>query len=148
MNEASAPDWIFFLPPLWIGGWIAASIFYRRIHGKPIFPRAPDGAIYREGLASGVNTSHWLGRIGWASRCLIVAVTNRELVITPFFPFNLLFLPEIYGLEIRTPVSSVRSVEARPWFFRDSLIVGFEDGSSVRLILRDPDEFRRALGRL
>lgn len=147
MNEASVPDWFFFFPLLWIAGWIAASVIYRRIHGKPIFPGAPEGAVYKERSASGSNNGHWLRRIGGANRCLIVAVTGRELVVTPFFPFNLLFLPEIYGLEIRTPLSRIRKVEEHRWFFRDSVVVEFDDGQSMRLILRDPAAFKRALGR-
>lgn len=146
MSEARGIDWFFFFPFLWIGGWIAASVIYRRIHGKPIFPRAPEGAIYKERMASGANTGHWLGRIGGANRCLIVAVTGRELVVTPYFPFNLMFLPEIYGLEVRTPLSRIRKVEDRRWFFRDSVVVEFDEGQGMRLILRDPAAFKRALG--
>jgi hypothetical protein len=147
LTTADVPAWVFFLPPLWIGGWITASILYRRNHGKPIVPKMPDGALYRERMASGANNSHWIGRIGGASGCLIVAVTSRELVITPYFPFNLMFLPEIYGLEVREPVSGIRAIEARRSFFRDTLIVHFSDGRSFRLFLRDPDAFRQALRR-
>ena len=146
MNEAAVPAWIFLLPPLWIGGWITASILYRRSRGKPIFPRTPDGALYSERMASGANNSHWLGRIGGASRCLILSVTSRrDLIITPYFPVNLMFLPEIYGLEVRAPVSSIREIKAQRWFFMESLVIDLGDGRSFRLFLRDPVAFRQAL---
>jgi len=138
-------DWPFVFALFWIGGWIAASIIYRRINGKSVFPRSPLGAVFRERMASGWNDGSWIGRIGGASRCLLVAVTDREIVITPFFPFNLMFLPEIYGLEIRTSLSQIRRVEERRWFFRDSIIVDMGNGQRFGLILRDPEAFKAAL---
>jgi len=147
VNEAPELAWVVFFPFLWIAGWITASIIYRRIHDKPIFPRTPESALFVERAASGVNDSHWLGRIGHANRCLIVAVTGHELVVTPFFPFNLMFLPEIYGLEIRIPVSRIRRVGEWSGILRDFIVVEFDDGRSFRLVLRNPRAFRKALGR-
>lgn len=110
MTLAVPEDWFVFFPLIWIGGWIAASVVYRRIHDKPLWPRSPADARYRELGASGVNDTHPLGKLGGASRCLLVTVNARELRVTPFFPFNLMFLPEIYGLELLAPISSIRRV--------------------------------------
>ena len=145
MSLSPPPDWFFFLPLLWIGGWITASVVYRRNAGKPIIPRQPDRARYKEGQASGWNDGSWVGRLGGANRCLMVSVTDRELVVTPFFPFNLMFLPEIYGLEFRVPLTSIRQVEDRRSFFRAAVVVHLPDGKRFGLFLRDSDAFRQAL---
>lgn len=147
MNGTEPPDWLFYLPLLCIGGWVAISIAYRRSAGKPVFPRQPSGAIYKESQASGWNDGSWIGRIGGANRCLLLAVTDRELVVTPFFPFNLMFLPEIYGLEVRVPLTRIRRVEDRRRLFRNAVIVDLGDGKRFGLILRDPVGFKRALER-
>lgn len=147
MTDPVIPDWFLFLPFLWLPLLIAASVVYRRIHDKPIFPRLPADALYRESGASGVNNTHLLGKLGGAGRCLMVAVTRRNLLVTPFFPFNLIFLPEIYGLELRTPISAVRRVSDARWGFRDCILIELDDGRSFKLVLKDAAAFRQALGK-
>ena len=69
--------------------------------------------------------------------------------IHPFPPFNWLFLPEIYGLEYRVPLTNVRSAELRKRFFRSSVDVVLqadEGETKVSLFLAYPDEFLKALG--
>jgi len=140
-------DWFVFFPLVWIGGWIAASVVYRRIHNKPLVPRSPADARYREVGASGVNDTHLLGWLGGANRCLLVVVTPRELRVSPFFPFNLMFVPEIYGLELRTSISSIRRVGEGQWGFRSCLTIEVDDGRRFKLVLKDPAAFRHALGK-
>ena len=148
MSESLAPDWAIYFPLLWIGGWITASVIFRRIHGRPILPRMPSGARYSERMASGWDDGNWLRRLGGANRCLMVAITERELIVTPFFPFNLLFLPEIYGLELRVPLASIRNVEPGRRLFRDCMIVETTEGRRLGLILRNPQAFMFAARRL
>ncbi|PSJ36509.1 hypothetical protein [Allosphingosinicella deserti] len=87
----------------WIVAVVASSIIYRRMVKKPIIPKMPADPIYGEGRASG----------GMASRCLIVAVTDDALLVGPRFPFNLMFLPEVWGMEYNIPVSDVAEVRTK-----------------------------------
>ncbi len=141
--------WFMVFPVLWIAGWITASILYRRQRGKPIFPRIPADAIFKERTASGYSLRNFLMRFGGASNCLLVAVTERELIVTPFFPFNLLFLPELYGLEYRAPNSSVQITRsgggfAGRWIQLEIARVN-DDPLRFALRLRKPDAFIAAL---
>jgi hypothetical protein len=135
---------------LWIGGWVWASAAYRRSRGKPIVFTGVEGAAYVETTASGHSHRTWYTRLGGANRLLVVAVAGRRLIIRPRFPFNLLFLPEIYGLEYEVPVDQITSVQPRKGRlgqvdvqFRDAT----NDVQSVTLYLRDPDRFIESLGK-
>jgi len=144
MSGAEPPTWLFLLPFAWIAGCVGASILYRRAAGKPVIPHLPPATRFRERGASGWNDSHWLGQLGGANGCLLVAVTDRELIVTPFFPFNLMFLPEILGLEARAPLTRIRAIEDKRRFFRRSLVVDLGDGQRIGLILRNPGGFLAA----
>lgn len=145
MSGVEPPTWFFLFPILWVAGCVGASILYRRSAGKPVIPRLPETTRFKERGASGWNDSTWIGQLGGAGNCLLVAVTDHELIVTPFFPFNLLFLPEIYGLEIHAPLARVRTIEDRRRFFRRSLIVDLGDGQRFGLILHKPDAFLAAM---
>jgi hypothetical protein len=79
-----------------------------------------------------------------------VQVTDDELDIHPFPPFNWLFLPEIYGLEYRVPLTSVRSADLRKGLFGktvDVVMTTAERGDEkVTLYLAYPEDFLTALG--
>jgi len=140
---------VFWIPLLWIAGWLAASLFYRKLRGKPIFYARLPNTRFRQTNASGRSHRHWFTRLGGANGCLVVQVTETELDIHPFPPFNWLFLPEIYGLEYRVPLTNVRSAELRKRFFRSSVDVVLradEGETKVSLFLAYPDEFLKALG--
>jgi len=81
-----------------------------------------------------------------------VAVTPDYLIIQPRFPFNLMFLPEIYGLEYRIPKLNIRTVEKKGRIFGKGVEVQFihEDGGekSIRLYLKKTDEFLAAIGKV
>ncbi len=94
MDQNPFPVWFPFLAVGWIVFVIGVSIVFRRSRGKPLFPKVPVDAIYVEKSASG----------RWASNCLLVAVTQKALSVVPKFPFNLMFLPEVYGLERTIPI--------------------------------------------
>jgi hypothetical protein len=96
--DQGPPTWFAFLAPAWVAIFIALSIGYRRWSGKPIFPRIPANARFAEHWASG----------GFASNCLLVAVTDAALIVVPRFTFNLMFLPQIYGLEHVIPLRRSR----------------------------------------
>lgn len=147
MSLQEPPVWFLFLPIIWIGGVIAASIFYRRVHDKPIIPRIPKSVRFAQRMASGWNDENWFRRLGGANNCLMVAVTDRELTVTPFFPFNLMFLPEMWGLEVKVPLSRIRSVEPTRRFFTSAVRVELDDGRAMALVLREPEAFQDALRR-
>ncbi|HJW85380.1 MAG TPA: hypothetical protein VJ440_01965 [Candidatus Brocadiaceae bacterium] len=144
---------LFYVGPwLWISLWIVASIVYRRSRGKAIFPLKPKESLYYEGWASGHSNSNIFTKLGGARNCLLVAVTPDSLIIQPRFPFNLMFLPEIYGLEYRIPRLNIRAVEKKGGIFGKGVEIQFIDVSggekSVRLYLRRTDEFLTAIGKV
>jgi hypothetical protein len=123
----------------WIALIYGISIAVRRSKGKPIFPKVPEGAFYAEKWASG----------RWASNCLIVAVTDEAVTVVPRFPFNLGFLPEIYGLERTIPTASVREVRRlRSFGLLNNVAVVYDDGvqRELRLKVRNPQAFIDAVG--
>ena len=131
---------------LWIVGWVLASVFYRLSQGKPILPSGVENAIYIERFASGCSHKAWYTKLGGASRCLVVAIANGRLIVRPMFPFNLMFLPEIYGLEYEIPIEHVSRIEETAGLRRGTLIE-FRDGNGqlqqMTLLLKRPDEFAR-----
>ena len=142
----------FAVALLWLAGVIAASILFRRGRGKPIFPRVPPDAIFAERTASGASRKNLLTRIGGARNCLMVCVTPERVTIGPWFPFTLLFLPEIYDLDHSIPLSVIRGVrEKRLLFLFRTLALTFElpngQERTVELYLRRADAFLEALGR-
>ena len=132
---------------LWVGGWLIASAFYRRIKGKPVVPRAPSDAVFHENWCSGRSLRNTLTRIGGARNCLMVYVRGNELAVTPKFPFTLLFLPEVFGLDVRVPVTSITAVERAP--VGGGLRIAFAEGGPppMELKLRDESGLLRHLGK-
>ena len=134
----------------WILLWIGASIVYRKSRGKPIYPRKPDHTLFFEATGSGNSNRNLLTKLGGASNCLHVAVTKDSLIVRPMFPFNLMFLPEIYGFEYDIPRKSIRSVVEKKAFLGRITTLEFStpDGEqhSIDLRLCNTDQFLQALG--
>jgi hypothetical protein len=140
----------FALAAAWIALVIAASIVYRRIKGKPIFRPRIEHPLFLETWRSGRSLRNLVTRFGGARNCLWVAVTEDSLRVGPHFPFNLMFLPEIYGLECMIPGSAIRSVERRGGLLdADRVRVSFErvvgDVEEFEFSPRDPEAFVRAV---
>ena len=121
----------FFTSPgfgfLWIAGWLAASVVYRCSRGKPVLFFGIEGADFIERFASGRSNDTWYAKLGGASNCLVVAVAQHHLIVRPIFPFNLLFLPEIYGLEHVVPVDRIVETISVRRFLRTVVLVRFRD---------------------
>lgn len=87
--------------------------------------------------------------IGGARNCLMVAVTQESFVVRPRFPFNLLFLPEVYNLEYEVPRKSICSVKLHDGFFNKSVRIELEprpgERRSLQLWLKNRDKFLQAL---
>lgn len=137
MDQNPFPVWFPFLAIAWIVFVIGVSIVFRRRKGKPVFPAVPNEALYVDKWASG----------RWASNCLLVAVTDKALSVVPKFPFNLMFLPEIYGLERTIPVRDIREVRRlRGLGLGNNVAVDYGE-AELRLKVRNPKAFVDALAR-
>jgi hypothetical protein len=140
----------FWLPLAWLAAVATASVAYRTRRDRPIFPAVPPDALYRETFASGASRKNLWTRLGGASNCLLVGVTADELVIAPWFPFDLFFLPEIYDLEHYVPRHDVLALRSEAGLIRASTVVTLRlaDGGEreIALRLRDGQAFARALG--
>ena len=129
----------------WFTVWVGTSLVYRASRGKPLVYRRLASIQYRERSASGYSHRSWFTKLGGARSCLVVQLTDQELDIHPFVPFNWLFLPEIYDLEFRVPIRNVLSVELKNKFFAECIDIEFttSEGSrkKVSLWLRHPENF-------
>jgi hypothetical protein len=135
MDQNPFPSWFPFLAIVWIVFVIGASIVFRRNRGKPVFPTVPTGALYVDKRASG----------RWASNCLLVAITEDALSVVPKFPFNLMFLPEIYGLERTIPLPNIRDVRRLRGFGLGNNVAVDYGEAELRLKVRSPQAFLDAL---
>jgi hypothetical protein len=126
---------------------IIASIVFRTINGKN-YPVIPEQDItFTERWVSGSSQKNLLTKLGGASNCLSVTLSRNALVIRPMFPFNLMFLPEVYDLEHVVARSDIQRIEPNANSGSGSVVVEFEsDGQKKRidLKLRRRDEFLRA----
>lgn len=129
-----------FLVVVWLLGWIAGSIVFRLQRGKPIVPRLPVNALFKERAASGRSRKNFLTAIGGASNCLMVAVTADEFIVTPFFPFTLIFLPEIYGLEVRVPRAKAHVSNRAAGLFGRNVTVSIDGDAPYEMTLRLRDQ--------
>jgi hypothetical protein len=135
----------------WIVLVAIASAIYRRIKGKAIITNVPANSIFVEQWTSGRSLRSVVTRIFGARNCLLVAVTDKALIVHPHFPFSLMFFPEVYGLDWTIPRAAIRRVEIRSGMRRERTIVEFKSSRGevdrVELKLRDPESFRAALAK-
>lgn len=137
MDQTPFPDWFFFVALGWVVLVFVISAVVRRVAGKPLIPKIPENALFAERWASG----------RWASNCLLVSVTPGELTVVPKFPFNLGFLPDVYGLERRIPLSSVNYVKQTASLIGNNVVVQYDDEKrKLGLKLRNPRSFVDVLG--
>ncbi len=143
--------WVLFAAALgWVGLVVVASVVYRKAKSKPFRIVEPDHPMFMERWTSGRSLRNFVSHFGGARNCLFVAVTRSELIVRPHFPFTLFFLPEIYGLEMVVPRSSVRSVELKSGVLGSSILLSIDSSPGVsfqlELRLRAPTEFTQAMG--
>ena len=143
MIDPAAFRWFPLFAVGWIALGIAVSIAFRKKRGKQIFPNAPLDALFSERGCSGRSLDTPWARIGGARNCLLVALTPQKLTITPTFPFNLIFLPEIFGLDHSLDVSAIREVADRKGILGRHLTITYADPKvrRVELRLRHHDAF-------
>ncbi len=135
-----------------IFGWLAfvvvASVVVRKLRGKPIW-YPPANGRFVERMVSGVSHKAWYTRMARVRNALVVVVTDEHLLVRPFFPFNLMFLAEIYDLEHQIPLDRIESVEAVRRSFRPGLEVTYrrQDNTQSKLTLHlsNDEGFKAAL---
>lgn len=137
MEQVLFSPWFVWFVPAWLVFVILLSVLVRKRRGRPIIPEVPANALYAERNASG----------GMASNCLIVAVTPDALVVTPRFPFNLMFLPEIYGMEYVVPHSAISQVTGPDKSLLGNVTIALRDGRRLRLKVNDPAALIDAVNR-
>jgi hypothetical protein len=123
---------------VWLAGLVVSSLGYRLARGKPILFFSVKDAQFIERMASGQCLRPWWRRLGHADNCLVVAVARGRLIVRPIFPFTLMFLPELAGLDFEIPLERITSVSEDPGFFSTRLLVEFtrSDGVKAELALR------------
>jgi hypothetical protein len=132
----------------WTLAAVVASIIVRRRQGKPIFPTAPEGVVFTESRASGWSDG-WRA-LGGARNSLMVWIDRDRLTIMPFFPFNLMFIGAVWGLEQTIPRRDVIKVESHTGLLRRTVIVTYRRNLETRrftLVLRKGEVFVRLLNR-
>ena len=101
------------VPVLIIAGIVsllALSVAYRLYRGKPIFRPNFEQMRFLETWRSGWSHRDALTRLGVARHCLWVAITHNELWVSPHFPFNLFFIPEVFHLDFRIPGKTILEI--------------------------------------
>ena len=147
MDDQWTP-WILVGPWVWIAVILTVSIIVRRRQGRPIFPSVPKDAVFSERMASGWSDG-WRA-LGGAGNCLIVWIDRDTLTIVPFFPFNLMFVGSVWGLEQTIPRRDVIRVVRHSGILRETIIVTYQRDLDTRrftLVLRKSEVFVRLLNR-
>ena len=133
----------------WMLIWVGLSFAYRKWKHKDVIAERPADAAFLETWTSGNSNRSFLAKIGGARNCLLVAVTQDSLIVRPHFPFNLLFLPQIFDLDHVIPRTHIRSVTAKTGLFGETAEVVFsvasEDTRTIELRLRQPQQFLQAV---
>jgi hypothetical protein len=129
----------------WVVACLVASVVHRRLRGKPLVSRVPAGSVHVERWTSGRSNRSLLARLGGANNCLLVAVTPDFLVVRPHFPFTLMFLPELFALELEIPRSAITRVEHQRGLLGSTVAVRFREADGrpglVEFRLRNAAEF-------
>ena len=113
------------------------------------YPVIPERDItFTERWVSGSSQKNLLTKLGGASNCLSVTLSRSALVVRPMFPFNLMFLPEIYDLEHVIARKDIKRIEPNTASDSRSVLVEFESNGQkkrIELELRKRDESLRAV---
>ncbi|KPC50283.1 tetratricopeptide repeat protein [Amantichitinum ursilacus] len=128
---------------------LLASVVYRTVRGKPLWPRKPRGALFFERMASGGSNSSVLSRLARAHGYLSVSVTWDGIRVEPMFPFNLMFVPECGDLEHFVPKRDVQKLKIKRARRGNKVVLIFRDGAqeerTLELRLRQPEQFALAV---
>jgi hypothetical protein len=87
-----------------------SSVVYRLSKAKPILKLHFSDSRFAETWCSGQSDRSVLARLAGAKNVLWVIVTKDHLHVGPHFPFNLMFLPEVFGWDHRVPGKTIMDV--------------------------------------
>lgn len=143
---------IFAISFFWVGIIIVASIIYKVKSGKKLKPIDLGEILYQENGVSGSSHKSILTRLGGARNCLLVTATKNEIDIHPSFPFNLMFLPEIYDLKHRIAVKDIKIIQRVEHVIgKSSIKIEYlqngRESKAVELYLGNADKFLASIGR-
>ncbi len=143
---------IFAASLFWVGLVIVASIIYKVKTGKKLPPIDSKEILYQEDGVSGSSHKSIVTRLGGARHCLLVTATKNEIDIHPSFPFNLMFLPEIYDLKQRIAVKDIKSIQKIEHVMgKPSIKIEYMQNSgeikSFELYLGNANKFLSSIGR-
>jgi len=135
----------------WLSLLLVLAVFVMQWHREKrrriVFPQlSPNDIRFQEVKASGCSHKTLFTRLGGASRCLQVTVTDTEVWIRLQSPFNI--MASQTDLEHRISRASILSVE--PSESGRTVLLHYRDPQGhthlLSLIVRKPDEFLRILG--
>lgn len=134
-------------------GITTGSIVYRLQKSKPILKSEFSEPRFSEKWCSGRSDRNALARLAIAKNILWVTVTNKELHVSPHFPFSLIFLPEAFGLDHRIPGKTILDVqEVSSTSLGPGVLVKYRhatgDEENLELWVSDAPTLRRALSEI
>jgi len=124
----------FIIIFIWLLFWIVFSIYYRKKKGKIILGDPKVQILFKENTGSGSSNKNILTKFGGARNCLKVILSDNQLIITPFFPFNLMLMPEFLDLEHYIIYDDI--LEIRKGFMNSLNILFRINGESREISLR------------
>ncbi len=139
---------VYTSPGFWLGVsflWVALSIAYRRMAGKPLLASTRPGAAFSERWASARIGSGLMARLGTARNCMHVQIVGSALHLHPHFPFTIGFMPELYGLDLVVPLERISSAVITGGKHAKIVEVVYRtaggDLNTVQLLLRNAGSF-------
>jgi hypothetical protein len=108
---------------------------------------------FSEAWCSGWSDRNALARLFVAKNFLWVIVTKDDLQVSPHFPFSLMFLPEVFGLDHRIPGKSIMDVrETSSAWLGGSVLIRYRhatgDQERLELKVNDIPALTRALAKI
>ena len=137
---------LFVAAIIWLLLLILLSVYNRKKNGKIIIGDPKVNILFRERNASGHSNKNIITKIGGARNSLKVILSDEYLIVTPYFPFNLMFLPNIYDIEFNIDYKDI--VEIRKGFMK-SINISFKEGTRIKklnLLLKQKDKFLTTIG--
>lgn len=87
-----------------------SSVVYRLSKAKPLLKPDFLDSRFNTTWCSGRSDRNILARLTGAKNLLWIIVTRDHLHVSPHFPFNLMFLPEVFGWDHRIPGKTIMDV--------------------------------------
>lgn len=107
------------------------------------FPNKEDVQIeFEEKTSSGRSHKSFITKIGGASRCLCITVTNNELWITTFKLFRIFSV--YYDLEHRIPLSQISHIEVK----EKMVLISFKPKTLEHKLEMHPNDIDRFISAL